>query len=423
MGKGNVDAIDFLNLRSMLKLRVLEVDPTRRKQRNFLWDPVQVMCKHLVRSKPMHIIRNLLLFLDLVLICFDAEDCQLRPDWPLNDTIMIVPLSAMTLIEIGEKSSFREFWSKSDWVDRLEYVCIAACALQVMPGLGVLFDGMPRISAIRLLRLVRWSTNLRRYGESFVQVFPILVQTVSFSVVITYLFAAIGAEFFHIDDRFSTFGSAFSTMIQLSFAVDFSDTVASVVNAGTDMVFTITAEIFFLLYFIIAVMLVMNLVSALMIEFYNCSLTDRCEAARSSFESKLQQVAQTAPTQQSHADSAVASFVVDALGNASKKEAWRLQASSNSSLEDLRREMGSGDSGSIDDADLKACQKYAKVNLLQLKERNQNGIESHGNQIESSDGTSPNQGVSRMPCSAKELDELLTKQEIDKLVALTQKQN
>merc|ERR1712137_487914 len=350
------------------------------------------MCKHLVRSKPMHIIRNLPLFLDLVLICFDAEDCQLRPDWPLNDTTMIVPLSAMTLIEIGEKSSFREFWSKSDWVDHLEYVCIAACAIQVMPGLGVLFGSVPRLSAIRLFRLVRWSPNLRRYGESFLQVFPILAQTVSFSLVVTYLFAAIGAELFHVDDRLSTFGSAFSTMIQLSFAVDFSDTVASVVNSGKDMVFTVTAEFFFILYFIIAVMLVMNLVSALMIEFYNCSLAGRCEAANSNFESKLQQVAQRAPTQWD-ADSAVASYVVDALGNAaSKKTAWRLQCSRSNSLEDLRREMGSGDSESIDDADLKACQKYAKVNLLQLREMNR-------------------------------VDELLTPQEIDNLVALTQKQD
>jgi len=251
-------------------------------------------------------------------------------------------------------------------------------------------------------------------------VFPILVQTVSFSVVITYLFAAIGAEFFHVDNRFSTFGSAFSTMIQLSFAVDFSDTVASVVNASEDMVFAVSAEIFFLLYFIIAVMLVMNLVSALMIEFYNCSLTDRCEAARSNFESKLQQVAQQAPTQ-CHADSAVASVVVDALGNGSKKEAWRLQASSNTSLEDLRREMGSGGGESIDDADLQACQKYAKVNLLQLKERNQNGIESPRTQFDSP--TSPYRAVHRTPFSAKDLDELLTTQEIDYLVALTKKQN
>merc|ERR1712137_422138 len=382
------------------------------------------MCKHLVRSKPMHIIRNLLLFLDLVLICFDAEDCQLRPDWPLNDTIMIVPLSAMTLIEIGEKSSFREFWSKSDWVDRLEYVCIAACALQVMPGLGVLFDGMPRISAIRLFRLVRWSTNLRRYGEAFLQVFPILVQTVSFSLVVTYLFAAIGAELFHADDRFSTFGCAFSTMIQLSFAVDFSDTVASVVNVGKGMVFAVTAEFFFILFFIIAVMLVMNLVSALMIEFYNCSFANRCE--RRDLESKLQQVAQTAPTNQCHADCAVASFVLDAFGNASnKKPTWRVQTSSSKSLEDLRREMGSGDDESIDDADLKACQKYAKINLLQLRERRQNGVESLENRVESPGGTSPNQGGPRMPFSMKDV-ELLTPLEIDnivELVALARKQN
>jgi len=339
----------------------------------------------------MDIIRSLLLFLDVVLICCDAEACQVRPDWPLNDTIMIVPISAMMLIEIGAKSSLRKLWSTSDWVDRLEYVCIAACAFQATPGLRVLFGSMPRISAIRLVRLVRWSPILRRYGESFLQVFPILAQTVSFSLVVTYLFAAIGAELFHADDRFSTFGSAFSTMIQLSFAVDFSDTVASVVNVGKDIVFTVTAEFFFILYFIIAVMLVMNLVSALMIEFYNCSLAGRCEAAKSNFESKLQQVAQTAPTQWD-ADSAVASFVVDALGNASKKVGWRLETSSSNSLEDLRREMGSGDSESIDDADLKACQKYAKVNLLQLREMNQ-------------------------------VDELLTPLEIDNLIALTRKQN
>lgn len=175
-------------------------------------------------------------------------------------------------------------------------------------------------------------------------------------------------------------------------------------------------------------MLVMNLVSALMIEFYNCSFANRCVAARSDWESKLQQVAQTEPTHQCHADCAVASYVVDAFGNAStkKKPTWRVQTSSNKSLEDLRREMGSGDNESIDDADLKACQKYAKINLLQLRERKQNGVESFGNGVEGPGGTLPNQGVPHMPFSTKDVDELLTPLEIDEivdLVALARKQN
>jgi len=325
--KGKLDAIDFLNLRSVLKLKFMPPQLNVKSELNFLWEKVHLKCEHLMGLRSMNIVRNALLCADVIMICWDAEYSRLTPRWPVNDTLMTMALSATLLVEVGAKSGVKRFWSSSSWATRLEVLCICASVLQLLPVTEYVFNGMSRVSAIRVLRLFRYSTNLRRYGESFLQVLPILAETVSFCLVVTFLFSAIGVEVFYADERFTTAGAAFSTMIQLLFGVDFNDTISGVAEKGTTMYHTVAVEVFFILYFVIAVMLVMNLVSALMIEFYNCSLTDRTEDADSDIESKLKEVAESAPTL-GGTDAALAAWVVDALGTSgtsgtSEKKRWR----------------------------------------------------------------------------------------------------
>lgn len=134
-------------------------------------------------------------------------------------------------------------------------------------------ESFAALGVVRSLQLVALSPALMRSVLCTLSILPSVMMMVLFVFVVHYFFSVLALEVLGSQVvSFSTVPKAFATMLQLLLEVDFKDTLEEAVIATHPAVGAI-----FLAYYALAVMVVLNLITALMIEFYRERLTQAVE--------------------------------------------------------------------------------------------------------------------------------------------------
>jgi len=109
--------------------------------------------------------------------------------------------------------------------------------------------------------------NLAAYFGCFAALVPVLLQTLSFALIIAYFFAMLGLQAYHAVPGLGYFAcprSAVFTMLQLFFGVDVAQVVEDCTAHGSKGL----GVVFFVTYFIIGVIIIFNLINTIIIQFY-----------------------------------------------------------------------------------------------------------------------------------------------------------
>lgn len=191
----------------------------------------------------------------------------------LSFVILIMDL----VLRIAQKGSFLQFFKISS---THEQICFFAMFAHITLSLVHLTDRFDFIQIHRetilkvahLFRITRcWRLlglykNLGRYFECFFGLIPVLIQTLSFALVIAYFFAMIGLQMYGGKvDYFQDTKSAILTMVQIFFGADYG----GVIESCAPLWYTNIGIIFFTTYFVIGVIIVFNLINAIIITVYS----------------------------------------------------------------------------------------------------------------------------------------------------------
>jgi hypothetical protein len=178
------------------------------------------------------------------------------------------------------------------------------------------------------------------------------MQTIGFAFVVMYTFAVIGMEF--MGDEISHFETIFDSlylMIQLLFAVDFEEVITECAAKKSPA----AVQAYFVTYFLIAVMIVVNLITALMIEFYHHTMAAHDEMDEADAEI-------TANEERDLMAKIKAANVLGMFGGQRQKVLINKESEQKGqmSLMDLRKKFGLGDQGEMG---------VTKVRVLLLRRR------------------------------------------------------
>jgi len=222
---------------------------------------------------------------DLIIFVVDAEAVRVGP-LELNDIMqcfivfratIIVLSTTVALDKQGVKTFFSTFFSQTSKLAQLElllavvltpYFCI--CRLCGINGSA--------LGALRNLRIVTMNEGLHLFLTNIAQMIPSMTQMAFFVFVVLYFFTAVAVDLFGRSvEALSTFPKAGSALGGMLIGVD----SVSVINDAVSKT-TIFHAAFFVAYYAIAVLVVLNLITALMLEFYDNKMTEAAEALQSS---------------------------------------------------------------------------------------------------------------------------------------------
>jgi len=293
---GELDLISFLDLKSHLAFE-FRVSPSRRRSslttnRLSLHSvdaeiPSQFSVVEFGRwlklSKSVRVFMDLAVVLDMLLCLANVEDLELSL---LGFQLFLTPSRLFQLLYLldnlmileGFENRIGDFWEA---LDKHEQVALTGVIVKgVADALMQVFEWPWLLTASRLGRLVRcWrlvvlSGTLHSYVNTFFEVFPLYAETLGFAILIAYSFAMLGTVLFGFLPALEVFespGRALRTMIQLFFDVDFGD----IVDRSCAEVHPLLSPFivaFFVAYRFIGVMIALNLVNAIIIQFYSIIL-------------------------------------------------------------------------------------------------------------------------------------------------------
>eukprot|EP00434_Breviolum_minutum_P041302 symbB.v1.2.036742.t2/scaffold5256.1/size29320/2 len=296
-----VDPIDFLSLHTVLELTF--------KPRRPAWDVPGVAGEQPWWSRYAEVLladvryqaaSRAMLWFDAAIFLADAECAKPLTAWgcyaQVNDFLQITFLT-QTMMQVLALGSFSKAWrfsGSSDFPILVRGELILAAILTVISfsshclSYFVDFREMAAgLGALRSLRLAMTSGS-SRFCQCLADILPAMTQMLGLICVVQYTFAATALEILGRQNApgFVTFPDAAMSLLQILLNADGITMARENLQKAHP-----AAAIIFVAYYAIAVLVVVNLVTALMIEFYRASLAEnveRCEARRSELTRQVQ---------------------------------------------------------------------------------------------------------------------------------------
>ncbi|CAE7587928.1 TPC1A [Symbiodinium sp. CCMP2592] len=379
----NIDPIDFLSLHTVLELTF--------KPRRPAWD-VPGVCREqpwwsrgaerLLSDPRYMVLVRYLLWADAAVFLADAEcieplaslGCCLQ----VNDLLQTAFLLQMA-IQVFALGSLRKAWrfgGSSDTRILLRAELVLAGALTAASAATLSCSPFSRfrpavagLGALRSLRLAATFGALRRFGQCLADILPAMTQMMGLICVVQYAFAAVALETLgHQSPRgFATFPEAAMSLLQILLNADGTTMAREAVHKARPATIVI-----FIGYYAIAVLVVVNLVTALMIEFYRASLAENVEK-REARQSEITRQVQDLLREME---------VVENLG-------FEVAGSKETGIERLREKfLGRGQADVVDEELLRQVQKEVPLRDLLSLHRSKSGSNFAG-----SNPTTPGSGV------------------------------
>ena len=175
-------------------------------------------------------------------------------------------------------------------------------------------------------------------------------QTIGFAFVVMYFYAVIGMELMGGDvQALSSFPSAMYMMIKLLFAVDYLESVA---DCEKSSVSPVVVHAYFMSHFLVGAVIVVNLTTALMIEFFHHAKEVTKEPEKKPKKDEI--------TVDNEADLMSKVQAAHLLGLSDQKKMVVNSTGSAQTLMEMRKKFGLGqDMQGISIKDLKKCQDQA----------------------------------------------------------------
>ncbi|CAE7876341.1 CCS1 [Symbiodinium sp. KB8] len=379
----NIDPIDFLSLHTVLELTF--------KPRRPAWD-VPGVCREqpwwsrgaerLLSDPRYMVLVRYLLWADAAVFLADAEcieplaslGCWLQ----VNDLLQTAFLlqMAMQVFALGSLRKAWRFGGSSDTRILLRAELVLAGALTIASAatlscspLASFRPAVAGLGALRSLRLAATFGALRRFGQCLADILPAMTQMMGLICVVQYAFAAVALETLgHQSPRgFATFPEAAMSLLQILLNADGTTMAREAVHKARPATIVI-----FIGYYAIAVLVVVNLVTALMIEFYRASLAENVEK-REARQSEITRQVQDLLREME---------VVENLG-------FEVAGSKETGIERLREKfLGRGQADAVDEELLRQVQKEVPLRDLLSLHRSKSGSNFAG-----SNPTTPGSGV------------------------------
>jgi len=278
-----IDPIDFLYLHTVLELTF--------KPRKPAWDVPGVsgeqprwscFAENLAATQHYEALSRASMWVDAATFLADAETLELLPGFLLNDLLHIVFL-LQVLVQVLALGSPGKAWRFSSskpllrgelvLASGLFLVSILACLIDHAPG-ARLRSGVASLGALRSLRLAATSNFLARFCQCLADILPAMTQMLGLICVMQYTFAAIAVEVLGRQGApgFSTLLQGASSLLQVLLGAEGTAVARAAVGEAHP-----ASALVFVVYYAIAVLVVLNLVTALMIEFYRASLAENVQ--------------------------------------------------------------------------------------------------------------------------------------------------
>jgi hypothetical protein len=183
--------------------------------------------------------------------------------------------------------------------------------------------------------------------QSLLIIRPIFIQTITFALIIAYAFAILGYTLFGThSDYFETPCISVFTMLQLFFGVEFRRVVEDTVSRTAP-----AAYVFFLCYHVIGVLIVMNLIKSIIIQFYVDSLNKKSILSLSADKEKHKQLQERL------------------LSRLHQKEVWKRLGLSDFGVV-IEQPVGGGvECMQVTKEDLEKCISYTNIDILKKFEQ------------------------------------------------------
>ncbi|CAE7201289.1 TPC1 [Symbiodinium natans] len=377
----NIDPIDFLSLHTVLELTF--------KPRRPAWD-VPGVCREqpwwscgaerLLSDPRYALLLRVLLWADAAIFLADAEciepfaalGCHLQTN-DLLQTAFLLQMATQVLASGSLRKAWR-FGGSSETRLLLRAELVLASALTTLSAATFCCSSLvwfrpfsAGLGALRSLRLAATFGALRRFGQCLADILPAMTQMMGLICVVQYVFAAIALETLgrYSARGFTTFPEAAMSLLQILLNADGTTMAKEAVHKARPATMVI-----FIGYYAIAVLVVVNLVTALMIEFYRASLAENV-AKREARQSEITRQVQDLLREME---------VVENLG-------FEVAGSKETGIERLREKfLGRGRADVVDEELLRQVQKEVPLDLLSLH-RSKSGT------FAGSNPTTPGSGV------------------------------
>jgi len=348
-----IDPIDFLSLHTVLELTF--------KPRKPHWDVPGVVgeqpwwsriAESVVAKPSYELLKRALMILDASVFLADAEATQPFCSWAsslqLNDALHTIFLLQITVQTLALGSLSRA-WRFGGGLHR-EILLATGISIVWAAGAGSsrLRATAAALGCLRSLRLAASCATLTRFCQCLADILPAMTQMMGLICVVHYAFASVAVELLGQQGAsgFATFPQAAGSLVQVLLGSDGTAVAAQAlekVHPATGLIFVA--------YYVIAVLVVLNLVTALMIEFYRASLAENVQHKEKRQAEIISQVQDVLREME----------VVENLGfevTAGYKE---------SGIEKLRASfLGNGHADLVDEELLRKVQKEAPTDLVQL---------------------------------------------------------
>eukprot|EP00927_Polykrikos_kofoidii_P040320 TRINITY_DN34498_c0_g1_i1.p1 TRINITY_DN34498_c0_g1~~TRINITY_DN34498_c0_g1_i1.p1 ORF type:complete len:859 (+),score=102.51 TRINITY_DN34498_c0_g1_i1:31-2577(+) len=290
-----VDSIDFLYLLTVLDHNfTVEEPPWTDSDEGDGWRmrpswsraaQTLLNCRSYIRAQ------DFLMCLDFCVLVADAETWQAFWFAEINDLLQGAFLLSMVPVVLarGGVSLLLRFGTRQERM----LVCLAlvsTCVVIFGRATGRLTCGgiASIVGVARSLRIISMSPHLLSFCESVFTMVPAITQMLGFFFVVQYFFAAVAVDTMGSRvDSLSTLTSSADTLGQVMLNID---AVGIAWDAATKT-HPVLALGFFAFYYVVVVMLVLNLITALMIEFYRASFAQSVQSAEA-HQSELMEAVQ-----------------------------------------------------------------------------------------------------------------------------------
>jgi len=272
--EATVDPIDFLHLITVLNHKFTEMRPgwdRRLGMEQPSWSSAAVC---LLESRVYVVVQRTIMFLDLGVFLADAEALPIVGLVELNDLLQVFCVVDV-LLRMMARGGANKFWLFSDWELRAYSICNVMFMAHIMlcRSVGWRPKSIAVLGAVRSLGVALSSRTLSHFSRAALTIAPAVMQMVAFVCIVHYSFTIIALDTMGSRvESFSTLPNAAETLTQMLVNVDTMSIVRDAVGK-THM----SASLFFAAYYVLAVMVVLNLITALMIEFYRVSLAEAVE--------------------------------------------------------------------------------------------------------------------------------------------------
>eukprot|EP00937_MAST-01D_sp_MAST-1D-sp2_P000319 g319.t1 len=378
-GNGEVDCIDFYGMRKVLNYHFhTEVAASRTRRLSLLDQIASTWAAELfgrwayaaVHHRWFERFQTWLCVIDGAILLLDAECRYLVDLGPWLRLTVGEAIGVVLLLEVCMKAwvmgGLQRYWNfggrsnthpRSQVARRLDLMMILLSTLPIWvaaahPSLAPV--ATCKWSVIRIWRSTIFVSRLGLFISCFIQIFPALMQTMGFAFCVMYAYAVVGMEIMGGEvASLSTFPSALGMMIKLLFAVDFQESVATCAKIGMP----VFVHAYFISYFLVGAVIVVNLITALMIEFYHHAVMVTQVAS----EQAAGEV--TEDDERLLLDKIKAARILGMIG---KKTLVQGGLMGGQTLMDMRKKFGLGDESAmiVTQADLKQCQKHAALSLV-----------------------------------------------------------